>query len=73
MEGADTRRGEIVVSETRSQSGALEEPLGLQQGQEACMADRVEADRSRGAAPVGNTHRFRRFLKEDLVSGLLVF
>lgn len=37
------------------------------------MADHVEPDPSREAVPVGNAYGFRRFLKEDLISGLLVF
>jgi hypothetical protein len=37
------------------------------------MADHVEPDPSREAFPVGNAYGFRRFLKEDLISGLLVF
>jgi MFS superfamily sulfate permease-like transporter len=37
------------------------------------MADRVEPEPFGGAIPVGNAQGFYRFLKEDLISGLLVF
>ena len=45
----------------------------MHQDQEARMADRVEPDPPRKAVPVGDARGFRRFLKEDMTSGLLVF